>query len=281
MRLPCCALALATFLFAIVELQAASVSFDRAGSTVSVEAVAAGAPAGGHVADFFVTTDADILSYRRVQLTQFPDGRPANLFDVAPPFGSNIAPPPSEYIALNRSLEFDSWVTTPGSTSWVVPPNIDVGPWYPGAVYEDQTDDGPQNMFHFARLAFLPGNAGLFSGEIVVSGETGPESFPFSFPIGVPEPSGLALACLGVIWFGFSSSNVSLKDTLMRYSAFLIALVVSVDAALESWAASSEFSRLSYPVTPEMIDSGVPEGAPDQRFFCHDQRWIFSRLEMY
>ena len=58
---------------------------------------------------------------------------------------------------------------------------------------------GPNSNSLFARLTTLSGSQGLFEGRVALAGSSGPESFPFSFPIGVPEPSGLALACLGVI----------------------------------------------------------------------------------
>ena len=59
--------ALSTALVLASTADAASVSFVRTDSTVSSEAAADGAPAGGHVADFFVTTDADILSVGKVK----------------------------------------------------------------------------------------------------------------------------------------------------------------------------------------------------------------------
>lgn len=155
---------------------------------------------GATVLDGFVTTDADILSLRNFEVTELPDGREIRMYDVDPPFGSDTSPPDPAFVALNRALELDSWVTTPGDTEWVLPPGVDAGPWWSSGglfPFEDDSDDGPQDRFHFTRLTFMPASGGVFSGEIVVAGSTGPESFVFSLV--VPEPTALMLVGLGLV----------------------------------------------------------------------------------
>jgi hypothetical protein len=155
------------------------------------EAVAAGAPAGGQVHKFVVTSDADILSVNQVLITG-----PA-LFQVAPPFGSNTEPPDPAFVGLNRALEADSWISTPGATSRL-------GPDMPGdgtSTWGDLTNDGAQGNFLFATLTIPPQTFGRFQGRISLAGAEGPEVFPFDFPLGIPEPGTFAMAGMGLIGF--------------------------------------------------------------------------------
>jgi len=145
----------------------------------------------GQVHKFFATTNADILSVNQVQVQVAGGG----LFQIAPPFGSNIEPPDPAFVGLNETLNWDSWVTTPG-------PTVLLGADLPGdgtGTWGDLSSDGPQTNFHFARLTIPQGTTGLFTGRISVAGAAGPEVFPFSFPLGIPEPAGLAPMSLGLI----------------------------------------------------------------------------------
>ena len=154
--------------------------------------------AGGTVIDGFVTTDADILGIRNWMVSPSQ-----GVFNVAPPFGSDTAPPDPVLVALNRALEIDSWVTTPGETSAVVAGSLTPPPDWLSAMdgsftaFSDETDDGPQDRFHFTRITFGPGFGGSMAGEIVVAGSAGPEFYPFS--IVVPEPNAAMLLCVGVL----------------------------------------------------------------------------------
>jgi hypothetical protein len=157
------------------------------------------------VYSFFVTTDADIYCVERVGITS---SRP--LFQVAPPWGSNTQPAPPELMALNPSLRFDSWITTPGETH-------QLGPDMPGdgslSQWEDFSRDGPQSNFQFAQLAFPTGTKGRFTGEVSLFGDTGAESFPFVFEI-VPEPSAGGLAAIAVLGLTALRGSNKFKDTL-------------------------------------------------------------------
>jgi hypothetical protein len=149
----------------------------------------------------FVTTDADILSVNQVQVFGGP------LFQVAPPFDSNVERPDPAFIAFNPSLAADSWITTPGATSRLGTdlPGDGTGAW------GDLTNDGPQTNFKFAQLT-IPASplGGLnFNGRISLAGANGPEPFAFSMPgLGdlpplpyptLPEPGSASLLGAGLL----------------------------------------------------------------------------------
>jgi hypothetical protein len=159
---------------------AANVSFDVTLANPSAAALAAGAP-DWSVFRFYVTTDADVISIDDVQVRFQPVAVP--LFQAPAPLGSNVEPPDPAFVAINRALEVDSWVSTPGATSHLGAdlPGDGTGAWY------DVSDDGPQNDFHFATLTFDWQPIFFFTGQVTVAGAQGPEHFPFLF--GGPEPS--------------------------------------------------------------------------------------------
>ena len=171
----------------------AQVTFECEIYPVPQAAIDAGAPEG-RIFDYFVTTDADILSIGQVEVVL---GGTGELFQVAPPFGSNTTPPPQAFIDLNPALLADSWVTTPGATSLL-------GTDLPGdsstTTFGDLSNDGPQTDFHYMRLTFPTGTFGFASGVVTIAGSTGPESYPI--PICFPEPSSLLLVCLGLGFVG-------------------------------------------------------------------------------
>ena len=64
--------------------------------------------------------------------------------------------------------------------------------------FEDDSDDGPQNMFHFARITFQPGSGGSISRRDRCRRQNwSGKLFPFS--IVVPEPSAVMLLSVGVL----------------------------------------------------------------------------------
>ncbi|MEQ8835850.1 MAG: hypothetical protein RID07_03505 [Lacipirellulaceae bacterium] len=139
------------------------------------------------VRDFYLTSDADILRIDDARVLSY------GIFNVAPPLGSDIAPPNPVFFPVFKLLEIDSWITTPGSTA-ITSGRLgdDNVSWF------DVTDDGPQNDFHFARLTIGGGLGGAFVGVFRVAGPTGPEEIPFGFHFG-PEPTSLILGAFGVI----------------------------------------------------------------------------------
>lgn len=169
---------------------AATANFLFESRKTTPEEVAHGAPAGGDVWKFFVTTDADILSVNQVLISST-----APLYQEAPPFGSNVEPAPPEFVALLPSLSADSWISTPGPTQLL-------GPDMPGdgalSLWGDLTNDGPQNQFQFAQLTFVAPTFFEFAFRLVVAGTNGPESFPQYFEY-VPEPSAYHLAMPAIL----------------------------------------------------------------------------------
>lgn len=154
--------------------------------------IAAGVPADAVAYRFYLTSDVDVISVNNIKISVAKGGE---LFQVPPPFGSNTAPPSPEFLALNPALAFDSWVTTPGSTSLL-------GPDLPGdgtSTWGDLTDDGPQTGFHFATLTvgrrFFP----QLTGRIALNDGGTPQNFDLGFMFGVPEPATFVLAGIGVV----------------------------------------------------------------------------------
>jgi hypothetical protein len=174
-------------------VSAATVAFSASLAPPSAAAIAAGVPANECIAKFFVTTDADILSVN--QVITFTMGGP--FFQVPPPFGSDTEPPDPAFLSLNRALEADSWITTPGATS-----KLGGGSGFPGdgtGTWGDLSNDGPRANFQFAQLTIPDGQGGTFHGRISVAGASGPEAFEFVFPFCIPEPSTGLLLALGAL----------------------------------------------------------------------------------
>jgi hypothetical protein len=169
------------------QAQAAVVTFFTEFSNPSAAAVAAGAPVDG-VIKFFLTSNADIVSINNVVITT--DG--GTIFQVPPPFGSNVEPPGPLSVSANPELEADSWITTPGATSLL-------GPDMPGdgtSTWSDLTDDGPQTNFHFAQIT-VPGHGGVsFRGRVALNDSGNIENVEFNL-VRFPEPSSMVLLALG------------------------------------------------------------------------------------
>ncbi len=176
-------------LFSVAQLQAGSVTFSSSIRPVTAAEAGDGAPDGGTVYEFFVTTDLDILSIDRVFVTPA-----ANLYNNVT-FGSDVAPPNAALIPVFPSLAADSFITTPGTTSSTggATPFL-----VPNSAWLDTDSNGAQNNFKFAQLTFGPADAAswTFEGRVNLAG-TAVENFPFAFSA-IPEPSSLVLlgSCL-------------------------------------------------------------------------------------
>jgi hypothetical protein len=159
----------AGFAVALVGAQgatAASLEFTRNSRFVSDEEAASGAPKGGVVHDFFVTSDADLLCL-------LPN-LDVSIYKHA--YGSSMAPPSPELESMFPSVRASSFFSLPGDT-FVLGGGFAV----PGSVWADLTDDGPQKEFHFGRLTAT--QAGTFSGSVWVRGASLPVTLPFSFAL--------------------------------------------------------------------------------------------------
>jgi hypothetical protein len=178
---------------------AARVNAATVTTSVQVEAPGAaavgdGAPDGGQVHKLFLTSDADIISINQVQVTL---NGGATLFQVGAPFGSDIEPPDPAFIAIKPSLAADTWLSTPGATSFL-------GTGLPGdgtGTWGDLTDNGAQTNYQWGQITIPAGATGTFTGRISLAGATGPEPVPFTINLGavIPEPGSIALAGMGLV----------------------------------------------------------------------------------
>ncbi|MEQ8209423.1 MAG: hypothetical protein RH917_06285 [Lacipirellulaceae bacterium] len=169
----------------------ATVSFHGGFRPVSSEERTDGVPRSADIVyDIFVTTDADILRVGNVTLR--PSRGPETLYNNA--VGSDSAPPNPAFVAVFPALGADSWITTPGVDTAIAGGGFsaDNSSWF------DTTDDGPQQMFQFARLTLDMLSYYNFSGVISVAGVNGPEIFPFRFTLcgSCPEPTTLVMAAI-------------------------------------------------------------------------------------
>jgi hypothetical protein len=156
-----------------------------------------GAPAGGTVFEFFVTTDLDILSVDQVNVT------PGDLLFQETVVGSNVNPPNPALVPVFPALAADSYITTPGTTNTTGGANPFL---VPDSSWFDTDSNGAQNNFKFAQLTFPAANAGSwsFTGRVNLAGTT-VENFPFSFSSGatIPEPSTMVMGGLSLIGLAF------------------------------------------------------------------------------
>jgi hypothetical protein len=170
--------------------QAATVTFGgHTTRAVSTAEGTGGAPSGGSVNSYFVTTDADILSIGFVQITA------PNLYNNA--LGSNSGPAADAIIAAFPAAGADTYIDTPGATAIL---GVDLpGDGTANSAWGDTSDDGPRQNFKFAQITVPQGTGGVFRGQLTVAGATGPESFNFELPIPVPEPTSVGLASMGLL----------------------------------------------------------------------------------
>jgi hypothetical protein len=147
----------------------ASVTLSRRSRPVTSEEIAGGAPEG-YVHEFFVTSSTDVLGIRDVGLTV-----PAYQHRFG---GADYRAPNAKILMMFPGVPANSFVDTPGPTRVLgsfpaASGGEDAASWY------DQTNDGPQDEFLFARLTV--DETGYFSGAIGVSGPNGPVELPFNF----------------------------------------------------------------------------------------------------
>jgi hypothetical protein len=172
-----------------------AISFSMSSRVVTLEEGGpGGAPAGGRVISFFVTTDGDVLSVGNVLISGFSEnsGPKAPYQHVA---GANAAPPNPVIVSALPALGAVSYIDTPGNTTIL---GTDMpGDGSPNSAWGDLSDDGPQTNFKFAQLTFAKGEGWRFRGNVTIAGATGPFSAPFDFPF--PEPASSMLAVIGTL----------------------------------------------------------------------------------
>jgi hypothetical protein len=152
-------------------------------------------PAGAQIVNFFLTSDADILSVGLVDARQGGE-----LFNHSA--AGNNARPSSALITAIPPLGADSWIRlAPTGTATILGTDLP-GDGTDNSTWGDTVNTLPSalNNFNFAQLTWPAGGAWRFSGQVVVSGATGPESFPFDFSgVVIPEPMSFSLAGFGLL----------------------------------------------------------------------------------
>lgn len=177
---------------------AGTATFSTSSRPVTAAEAGGGAPAGGTVFEFFVTTDLDILSIDQVNVVPA-----ASLFQEGV-VGSNVEAPNPALIAVFPALAADSFLTTPGTTNTTGGANPFL---VPDSSWFDTDNNGAVTNFKMGQLTFGPNAAGAwtFAGRVNLAGTT-VENFPFEFSA-IPEPSTLAMASLSLIGLAFRRRN--------------------------------------------------------------------------
>jgi len=173
---------------------AATVTFGdvvaRAATTAETTAAEEPVPAGARVINFFLTSDADILSIG------FVHAQGGALYNNSN--GSNNSKPSAGLIAAIPPLGADSWIrTAPTGSATIL--GVDLpGDGTDNSTWGDTVDTPPSayQNFNFSQLTFPMGSPWRFSGQVVVAGTAGPEAFEFAF---VPEPGTSVLAGMGML----------------------------------------------------------------------------------
>ncbi len=147
---------------------AAVVSLVRQSRPITIAEFVAGAPAGGVVHDFFITTQSDLLSISGITID-------APLYQHQ--WGSNHRPSATALVDQDASVGVNSFIQMPGDTL-VLGGGFNGGA---GSLWGDLSDDGAQQDFLFARLTTT--EAGLFAGNLAVRTDFGFESLPFQFQL--------------------------------------------------------------------------------------------------
>lgn len=177
-------------------------------------------PSDGVVYEFWVTSDADILSVDEVNIANAGD-----LFQFVT-VGSDTAPPNPALAASFPSSPADSYITTPGANT-----STTGGFDTPGSSWFDTSDDGGVSMFQFAQLTF-PGNLAAdlsFTGRVNVAGSAGVENFPFDFSATVGgDPVVNLLSPLGPSELDFSLGTDSTQTVTFNNSGMGDLMVTGV-----------------------------------------------------
>jgi hypothetical protein len=143
-------------------------SLARHSREVTAEEIAGGAPAGGFVHEFFVTSTTDLLCVSPAQV-DVPVYQHAQ--------GSDMEPPREELTAFAPGVTADSFIDMPGDTLTLGNGWVDhTGLW------GDLSNDGAQEDFLFARFTTM-GETGTFSGKMFARSYDTPVSLDFSFTL--------------------------------------------------------------------------------------------------
>ena len=221
LRLLSCSLTLSMLLLNFGHVANASEVFYTV-SSPSAEAISE-APElqGATVYDFFLTTATDLLL---IDVTTVRPANGATFFQSAAADANDIGAPDPSMIPSLPSLEFDTFINTPGDTMNVACSDFEAGIGTAGygaddpisgdcssraVVWFDVEDDGALDMFRFARLTTVGDNFIEFGFTTAERNENqqGPDRFDFEFSISgsgrtlvgatfVPEPNSCILLSL-------------------------------------------------------------------------------------
>lgn len=147
---------------------AAVVSLVRESRPASAAELAAGAPAGGVVHDFFITSQSDLLSISGVTID-------APLYRHQ--LGSDHRLSAKALVEQDASVGASSFIQMPGET-------LVLGGGFGGgaeSLWGDLTDDGAQQDFLFARLTTT--DVGSFTGSLAVRTDFGFETLSYKFDL--------------------------------------------------------------------------------------------------
>ena len=168
-----------------LEASAAVITYTTSVRPTTPAEVTGGAPEG-NVYQYFVTTDADILS-----VGSFKMDTTSPVYQNA--FGTNNDKPSPALVAVFPALAADTYVDTPGNTSIL---GVDLpGDGSPNTGFGDLTDNGAQTNFQFAQLTVPNGTTGRFFGNVTIAGGF---TQAFDFPL-IPEPTSIVMAGFGLV----------------------------------------------------------------------------------
>jgi hypothetical protein len=120
------------------------------------------------------------------------------------------------------------------------------------------TDPSALVNFNFAQLTW-PTADWTFTGQVVVSGATGPEAFPFSF-IGIPEPATSGLAAFAVLVVAAYRRRLASSVNAATFCRFALGLDSSIRVIIAD-RCNMKFRNLGMATLIATLSSSIAHGA--------------------